>query len=253
MPDAPFPITVSYIDENAEVDVVLALRDALLCYGNAVSLHLADEATKLVLEGHSLSQRLGAALNTESSEVAQSEASFVSAAGDQLCFLEGTLLSNAAGRLVRVESLQLHQSIQAADGQVVRVERVKHRAGSHQIVTLQCDDHVLRMTASHRVRVLRGGLQEPAPAKDLRTGEDVVRRLGVFSLPAMPVVTDDDIRAFELIFKPDLPIESFPALSNKAVLTMGNRPPKRHRGRHAASDVDMLSIPATDDGFQDHV
>lgn len=261
MPGDPFPTAVSYIDENAEADVVLALRDAppLTCLVNAVSPQLADEglpverATELAHEGNSLLEGHGATLKTDSSEVAQSEASFVSAAGDQLCFLEGTMLSDADGRLVRVEDLQLHHGIRAADGQVIHVAGVKRHAGPHHIVTLQCDDHVLRMTASHRVMVQRGKQQEPAPAKDLRAGEDVVRRFGTFSLPTMPVVTEEDIPAIELIFKPNLLVETFPAPSENAVLTMGNRPPKRRRGRHVAGDIDMLSIPATDDGFQDHV
>merc|ERR1712194_418325 len=180
--------------------------------------------TKLLCEGDSLPQGLSATLNTDSSEVAQSEASFVSAPGDQLCFLEGTMLSDADGRLVRVEDLQLHHIIRAADGQAVRVGGVK-----------------------------RGSQQEPAPAKDLRAGEDVVRRFGIFRLPTAPVVTEEDTHVIEIIFKPNLPVETFPATCENAVLTMGSRPPKRRRGCHGAGDIDMLSIPPTDDGFEDHV
>jgi len=262
IPGDPFPTAVSYIDENAEADVVMALRDAppFNCPDSAVAPQLADDggiavenATNVLCEGDSLPQGLGATLNTDSSEVAQSEASFVSAMGDQLCFLEGTMLSDADGRLVRVEDLQLHHSIRAADGQALRVGSVKRHAGPHQIVTLQCGDHALRMTASHRVMIQRGSQQEPAPAKDLRAGEDVVRRFGIFRLPTAPVVTEEDTHAIEIIFKPNLPVETFPAICENAVLTMGSRPPKRRRGCHAAGDIDMLSIPPTDDGFEDHI
>merc|ERR1712032_365902 len=105
---------------------------------------------------------------------------------------------------------------------------------------------------SHRVVVLRGGQREPAPAKDLREGEDIVCRLGVMRLSAKPAVMEENVPAFELGFEPNLAVETFPGVPANAVLTMGSRPPKRHRGRNSVSDFDTASIPATDDGFDDH-
>merc|ERR1712157_495066 len=110
----------------------------------------------------------------------------------------------------------------------------------------------LRMTATHRVVVQRGGRQEPAPAKDLREGEDIVCRLGVMRLSAKPTVMGEDVMAFELGFEPNLAVETFPGVPTNAVLTMGSRAPKRRRGQNAASSCDTASIPATDDGFDDH-
>jgi len=124
--------------------------------------------------------------------------------------------------------------------------------GPHQVVTLQHGDVYLRVTASHRVLVQRGKKHEPAPAKDLRAGEDIVCRLGVRRLVAEPVVTQEDVEAFELTFKPNLAVDTFPGVPGNAILTMGSRPTRCRRRRSAMPDPDTLSIPPTDDGFDDH-
>jgi len=258
MPVDPFPTAVSYVDENAQADVATAMSDAPPATSPGSGLAPPQSAVEGILatepahEGNLLRERTVPTSAFDSSDVAHSEASFLSAAGDQRCFLEGTMLPDADGRLVRVEDMQLHHSIRAADGQIVRIAAAKHHLGPHQVVSLQSDDSVLRMTASHRVIVQRGSRQEPAPAKDLRGGEDVVCQFGILRLPTMPVMTEENIPAIELLFSPNLPVETFPPAPENAVLTMGSRPPKRRRRHHVAGDIDMMSMPATDDGFEDH-
>ena len=66
-----------------------------------------------------------------------SEVSVVSAIGDERCFLPGTMLPDMEGKLVCVENLRQHDCVRAADGQSVRVARVKHHLTTsifHQII-----------------------------------------------------------------------------------------------------------------------
>ena len=66
------------------------------------------------------------------------------------------------------------------------------------------------------------------------------------------MLTEEDVQAFELVFKPNLAVETFPGVPENAILTMGNRPPKSRRRRYAMNELDSVSIPPTDDGFDDH-
>ena len=95
----------------------------------------------------------------------------------------------------------------------------------------------------------RAFLPSPA-AKHLLAGDDIVCRLGVMRLAGRPELTEEDVHAFELGFKPNLAIETFPANPENPVLTMGNRPPKRHRGHNVS---DTVCIPPTEDGSDDKV
>jgi len=163
------------------------------------------------------------------------------------------MLPGADGRLECVERLRQHDLIRSSTGQVIRLVRSKCHPGPHSVVTLQMGDSCLRMTASHRVVVQRGGQHEPAPAKDLRAGEDIVCSLGVSRLSTKPEVSEENVNAFELVFEPNLPIETFPGIPQNCVLTMGSRRKKQRRGRSLTSDLNsVLDIPPTDDGFEDH-
>ena len=243
-PIAPQPPTDQAAAEGATTD--------------SVQEHQADLMRALINSKQDLQQSRDsvAAESAEASvavSVARSEMSVVSAADHERCFLPGTMLPDVDGKLVRVEQLKQHDHVRAADGQTaVRIARVQHHTGLHQIVTLQSAETFLRMTASHRVMVQRGGRNQAAPAKTLRAGEHVVCRFGVLSLAAKPVLTEEDIPAIELVFDPNVAIETFAGVPENAVLTMGSRPKKRRRAHTETNDTDMASMPATDDGFEDH-
>lgn len=184
-----------------------------------------------------------------SSAVALPDASCRTAASAETCFLHGTLFLDAELRPICVEDLRLGDSLRAATGEIVSVVKVVAHEGPHDVVTLQVGDASLRMTASHRVVVQRGGQHVPAPASSLRAGDDIVSRLGIRRLATAPILTNEDVIAFEIVFNPNLPVETFD--SNNAILTMGSRPPRHRRGRRAGWDSDRVSIPPTDDGFED--
>lgn len=187
---------------------------------------------------------------SDPSSIARSDLSFRSApGGGRRCFLLGTMLLDAAGRLVRVENLRQHDQIRAATGEILVVTRVACHPGPHQVVGLQVGDASLRMTESHRVMVQRRGRCEPAPANSLRMGEHVVCRLGVLQLAAWPESTTENVAAFEIAFRPNnLAVETFPSVPGNVILTMGSRPRNHHRQRRASRDSE--SVPPTDDGFE---
>lgn len=172
-----------------------------------------------------------------------------SAASSETCFLPGTLFLDAELRPICVEDLSVGDTLRAATGEITRVAKVIAHEGPHDVVTLQVGDVFLRMTASHRVVVQRGGQHVPAPARSLRAGDDIVSRFGIRQLGTPPALTREDAVAFEIFFNPNLPIETF-GVSN-AILTMGSRPRRPRRGRRARLDNDRNSIPPTDDGFED--
>jgi len=232
--------------------------DALLAHGNnemtdPVQEEQADLVRAIVNSKLDMSEKCHEVGPMSSSGDVHSEASFLSApTDDERCFLKGTMLLGADGRPVLVQELRQHDLVLASNGEMVQILRVMCHPGPHKVVTLQDGDVYLRMTASHRVVVQRGNKHEPAPAKNLRAGEDIVCRLGVRRLVAEPVVTEEDVEAFELIFKPNLAVETFPGVPGNAVLTMGSRPTKCRSRRSAMPELDTLSIPPTDDGFDDH-
>ena len=62
---------------------------------------------------------------SDPSSIARSDVSFQSVpGGDRKCFLLGTMLLDAEGRLVRVENSQQHDQIRAATGEILVVTRV---------------------------------------------------------------------------------------------------------------------------------
>ena len=54
------------------------------------------------------------------------------------------------------------------------------------------------------------------------------------------------------VFDPNLAIEAFPSVPQNTILTMGSRPSKRPRTHTETNDVDIASMLAREDGFEDH-
>lgn len=131
------------------------------------------------------------------------------------------------GWLVRVEYLRQGDCVRAADGTTVRVDRVDRHAGPHErCVALQAGDASLCVTEGHRVMVRRGQGHVPAPARSLHAADDVLCGRGVRRLSHPPVPATQDVPAFEIVFRPDRPIETFPRVPGDGILTMGH-PPKK--------------------------
>ena len=130
-----------------------------------------------------------------------------------------------------VDNLRQGHRVRSAEGQLMRITKAQMHEGPHQVVTLQQDDIYLKMTATHRVVIQIGPNFEPAAAKNLRAGEDVVCQHGsnkqLVHLRSKPATTKEDINAYELTFLPNLPIQTYAGLPNKSWLTMGSRPSKR--------------------------
>ena len=144
------------------------------------------------------------------------------------CFLQGTMIPSLDHGPVCVEHLKQHDLVRAADGQSMRIVDVFKHEGPHQIITLQQEDVFLRMTASHRVVVSREGRHEPAAARDLRAGDDIVTASRtneyLVHLTTKPKETTEHLMAVELIFYPNLAIKTFPGIPSRALLTLGGCP-----------------------------
>jgi len=185
----------------------------------------------------------GSQVSASASVTSQATGSvFSGSTTEQRCFIKGSLLADLHERLVRVEELRQFDHVRAANGQPLRIMRVIEHEGPHAVVTLQVGDARLCVTSSHRIVVLRGGEQVSAPASSLRAGDDVVCGCGVQRLIEAPTSSIVHLPAFQLLFDPDMAVETFCGVPTHAVLTMGHRPPRgRRQGRH----TDLVSIPDT--------
>lgn len=179
-------------------------------------------------------------------------ASFTSAANvGGRCYLKGTLFKDMSERFVPVEHLQQFDVISDCNKQPARIRNIVERTGPHEVVTVTAGGTSLSVTSSHRIVVIRGGCQEPAPARALRMGDEVVIGQVNQKITHQPQLSMTDAPAFDVIFEPDTPVEAWNALPPYGILSRGSRPPRPRRNRAFASTDhgDADSMPCTDDPF----
>lgn len=179
-------------------------------------------------------------------------ASFTSAANvGGKCYLKGTLFKDMSERFVEVEHLKQFDFISDCNKQPARIRSIVERTGPHEVVTLTAGSTSLSVTSSHRIVVIRGGLQEPAPARALRMGDEVVVGHVNQTITQQPQLSMTDAPAFDIIFEPDTPVEAWNALPPYGILSRGSRQPRPRRNRGVASSghFDADSMPCTDDPF----
>lgn len=182
-----------------------------------------------------------------------SVSSFMSAADvGGKCYLEGTMFKDLNGRFVHVEDLQQFDSIRAGNNQATNILRITPQPGPHEVVSISAGGVVLSVTSNHRIVVIRGGRQEPAPARALRMGDEVVIGQLNKMIDHPPQLANVHKLAFDIVFEPDTSIETWNALPPDAILTRGSRPPRSRRRQAFLSsrNIDNDSIPCTNDSFE---
>jgi HrpA-like RNA helicase len=193
-------------------------EDEILPEDSVSRIDPCDEQSQLSEAGTYLSSR-------------KSSVSFISAAdqaysdGEHRCYLEEALFCSWNGVMVGVRHLQQYDWIRAANGELTRVMSVEeHKEEERTLVTLCTGGCILRVTADHRVMVARGSCFQTASAGTLRQWDKVLCSNGLPTpLSVAPEHERVIARVFEIVFHPDLPVESYmaPAAGLPADPTVG--------------------------------
>lgn len=147
------------------------------------------------------------------------------------CFLPGTRLIDASGRLVAAEDVMRGSQIRCANGDLIRVMKSHtHEVDLRELVELVAGRICLTVTASHRVMVSLNGRRQEAQAAQLNCDYMVC-------LNTSDYVKLSDVRRFEertgaveLLFDPDEAVEAYPPWP-AAILSKG----QAHHPRGSAS------------------
>ena len=150
-----------------------------------------------------------------------------------------------------VQQLSLFSYVCGAQDEPVRVMSIipTEKEEPQQVVEIHAVCASLVVTACHRVMVIKGNNSEHALASSLRDGDSVLCSGGVQQVSFVRSVRLI-VEAFELMFRPDVPVEAVMPQS-EAILTKGHAWARTRRGgarcrrRPNSNADDGASIPDT--------